>query len=388
MNSGPTPTWYQRLRQRWVERAAQRMFERLRASPASFRSAPSTVAATLVALQILAGAALFLGVLVWGTFHASGMGWVLVVLGWLVVVAMRPRPNRLPRNAVVIDESAYPGLHALVRGMSEAVGVSAPKVLAVDVDLNAYVTSVGLRGRSAMVLGLPMMSLPGWHARLGVIGHELGHLRGRDTARGRVVATAQNVVAGVRYLLAPADYEHYLSWEAEPTLEAAGDFSTVVARGVQTVLASPFLVLAVLLERLSLSHRQHREYLADRRAAEVVGTDAMVAFLVQDFEGLLTTTTAAARRGEDPFDHLLARPATTAAYRTSRLASLATEKHRADTTHPPDDLRVQLLEADPRPPSPAMPDPVACARAEQELVALRAAARREFSEVLRFGAYE
>jgi Zn-dependent protease with chaperone function len=388
MTPGVHPTRYQRVRQRWADRAAQRMFDRLRADPASFRSAPSTVAATFVAVLILAATGVLLAVLVWGTWHASGMGWVLVVLGWLVVLALRPRPHWLPRSAVVLEEAAYPGLHALVREMSRAVGVRAPGILAVDVDLNAYVTSIGIRGRSAMVLGLPILSLLGWPARLGVIGHELGHLRGRDTARGRIEAAAASVVGGMHYLLSPGEEELYTSWDPEPELETAGGFAAVVARGVQAVLAAPFLLLAVLLDRLSMSSRQHREYLADRRAAEVVGSDALVEFLVLDLDGLWTTTTAAARRGENPFDHLLARPTPSPSYRASRLALLSREKHRADATHPPDDLRIRLLESEPRPPSPSMPTSATCTRAEQELVGLRAAATKEFSQALRFGAYE
>lgn len=361
------------------------MFDRLAANPASYRSAPSTLAASFVAALILALLVLCLVILVWGTFHATGMGWVAVVLGWLVVVAVRPRVPRLPRDAVVLDPSDFPGVHALVGQMAKAVGVPKPRIVAVDVDFNAYVMPVGIFGRPAIVLGLPLMTLLPWHARLGLIGHELGHLRGRDTTRGRLVAAALHAVAGMHYVLTPAEEDLYLA--ADPELEPAMGFAAVIARGVQAILASPFLLLWMVLDRLTLTGGQHREYLADRRSAEVVGSESLVEFLVLDLEGIVTATTAAARRGEDPFGYLASRPSPTSAQRAARVTELDTVPHRADATHPPDGLRIRLLQGDPRPPSPAAPTEVDCGRAEQELVALRASARKEFSEALRFGPY-
>ena len=73
------------------------MFERLSAHPESFRRAPSALAATTVAVLVLAGLAAFLGLLVWGTWHASGAWWVVVVLGWMVALVIRPRAPRLTR---------------------------------------------------------------------------------------------------------------------------------------------------------------------------------------------------------------------------------------------------------------------------------------------------
>jgi heat shock protein HtpX len=388
MVSGPRGTWFERSRQRWVDRAAQRMFGRLAANPASYRSAPSTVAATALAILILAAVAGALALLVWVTLHASGPEWVVVVLGWLAVIVVRPRIPRLPREAVVLDDADYPGLHSLIRQMASAVGVLPPRIVAVDLDFNAYVMPVGIRGRPAMVLGLPSMTLLSWHARLGVIGHELGHLRGLDTGRGRIIGAARGSLAGLHHLLAPSDDNLNMADHSEhPGLDPGGGFAVVVTQCIQTVVAAPFLLLMVLLDRLSLSARQHQEYLADRRAAEVVGSEGVAENLYLDVDAVAAAAAGATRRGEDPFEHLGSKAALTSTRRAARLRELAAAPRRADATHPPNDLRIRLLLADPRPPSPAGPTEIDCARAEQELVLLRAAMSKRFGDDLMFGRY-
>jgi Zn-dependent protease with chaperone function len=375
-----------RLHQRAGDRAAQRVFERLAADPGSFGSVPSTGAATAVSATILVVAGLYVGALVWGTLHVSGLVWVPVVLGWLAVIVLRPRVPRLPRGAMALDEAEYPGLYALVRRMARAVGAREPQLVAVDVGFGAHVTPVGVRRRAAIVLGLPLMTLLPWRARLGAIGHELGHLRAQDTVRGQVLVLARTMVAGLHRQLAPP-IENLHGVDLDHRLADTGGLAAFLTRAVQTILATPFLLLGVLLDRTSLTEAQHREYLADRRAASVVGTDALVELLVCDPEGIATATAAAARRGEDPFKTLAERPPPTAEQRAGRLAALARERPLTDPRHPPADLRIRLLEGDPRPPGPEAPGQVECARAEQELDRLRSATTRQFRDALRSGAY-
>ncbi|MBO9522965.1 MAG: M48 family metalloprotease [Nocardioidaceae bacterium] len=387
MHAEPT-TWYGRLRQRWVDRAVQRMYERLRGDPGSFRTSPSTRAAVALAVVVIAVALGFVGFLVWATLHAhTSVEWGLVALGWAVVVLARPRVVRLPDDATVLGREEYPALHRVVEEMSEAVGAKAPAVLAVDLDFNAYVTSVGrpLRRRSAMVLGLPMMSLPSWSVRLGVIGHEAGHLRGRDTVRNRLFGTADSVLGTARQLLTPGDdLDAEESWYGDSDAAAARAAAPMV-RVILGVLAAPFHAVALLLDRLTVNEGQHREYLADRRSAQVVGSAASVGFLLEADEGLATVVGAAARRGEDPFGVLLDRPPMTAEQRSRRLGALAAERIRADSSHPPTHLRVRLVDEARLVPGSGMPDGATLAAAEAELVRLRGERRRELADLFRTG---
>lgn len=87
-------SWLARRQQAYVDRAAQRMFDRLSASPESFRRSPSTWGAVVFAAVVLLAAGAALLGLVWLSFHADNwLEWVLVGFGWLVVLAMLPRPS-------------------------------------------------------------------------------------------------------------------------------------------------------------------------------------------------------------------------------------------------------------------------------------------------------
>lgn len=343
------------------------------------------LAATAVASIIVAVAVLFLVMLVWATLNASGVEWILVGLGWLLAIALRPRSAGLSPGVVVLDESEFPSLHELVRRVAAAVGVPAPRTVAVDLTFNAYVTTVGMLSRPAMVLGMPLMTALSWPGRLGVIGHELGHLRGRDTLRGRAIDAASNVVGGVWHFLAPERRHRDDLYLGRGFF--TGGVVSLMTQTIQAILTAPFLLLGVALDRLSLSGRPHHEYLADRRSADVAGTDALVEVLATDLDGLLTSTAAAARRGLDPYEFLVARPPMTSQQRDNRMRQLAREPHRIDATHPRDDLRIRLLEADPRPASPLLAE-IDVAGLEQELARLSTATSRGFRQDLIHGAYD
>ena len=342
-----------------------------------------TAATTAVAVLILVLAAVYLGVLAWGTFHARGVGWIAVVLGWLAVLAMRPRRRRLPPTLRILDPIEFPGLHGLVRQMADALGVAAPRVLGVDLSLAAYLRRQDLRGRSAMVLGLPLLTLLPWDSRLGVIGHQLGQLCWSDSGQGRLVDAARSTIRRLHEVFVPWDDDG-----ASRPSESAGSFEGIgglFAGAVELVVTAPFLLLSIVLERLDVGVRLHREHLADRRSAEIVGTEALETFLLCDVEGALVTTAAAARRGEDPFVSLRGRHIMTNPRTVVRRAAGPGEVESADAAHPSSDLRARLLAIHPVPASGSMPPEAACRAAEKELERLRHACATEYATLLRHG---
>ena len=370
--------------QRKRDRVAMRTFEKLRANPSSYRSAPSTWGAAVFSACVLLGAAAAVAALAWATIRADGaVEWFLVALGWAVVLVVRPRRHRLPDDVRVLRRADHPGIWELVDEMARAVGVEPPDVVAVDLAFNAYVTPIGWGRRDALVLGLPLMSLGTWHERAGTIGHELGHLRGRDTLRLRLVAAADRILNGAEYLVAPdAGFEDRWARGSMADESSGNGFFDDLARWVQALLALPFQGLSRVLDRLDLASSQHLEYLADRRSAEVVGSEALAQALLRDLEGIRTATAAAARRDQDPFAALLARPALSSAQQEEHLRLLEAESARADDTHPLDHLRVKLVRAAALLPSPVMPVEATCRRAESELVELREVHRKAFADEL------
>lgn len=320
------------------------MHDRLLDSPESFRATPSTHGLTAFSVLVLVVASALVAGLAWLTLRAEGfVAWALVGTGWLVVLACLGRPSRVPDEGVTLQREQFPWLHQLVDEAAQAVGVRSPDVLGVDLDFNAHVASVGLRGRRLLVLGLPLWALETPDERLGTLCHELGHFRGGDTARSRLATTAGSVVARLHWLVHPGQdlwIGQRDTWTDPDDDELVGTLKPV-ATALQGILAMPLALVLLVMSRLEARSRQHSEYLADRRAAAVSGTGALVSSLRLDMVGIHTAVRSAVLRGEEPFGFLSSRQASAG---VRHRVSATNTAHRADASHPPDHLRIGLLE--------------------------------------------
>ncbi|MBC9823989.1 M48 family metallopeptidase [Terrabacter sp. MAHUQ-38] len=229
--------------------------------------------------------------LVVATFASKNVvGWIGVVLGWLVVVAIAPRPNRLG-DVRRLDATEHPSIHRHVAAVAEAVGTPAPEVVAVSTEFNAGVARIGWGRRQALVIGLPLWTLLTEDERLALLAHEMGHLRGRDTTVGHVAWTAHGVLRRFATLLTPLPSDAYSDF-ADYRLEIAASEATMnaLAAFLLRIVSTPAILLLLLFERLAAVSSQRREYLADLRAAEVAGTRAVVRLLIttENLAGLHT----------------------------------------------------------------------------------------------------
>jgi len=162
---------------------------------------------------------------------AGFMGMLALLYAWVVF----PRPYR-PEGAEVSAQDA-PQLHALVGQVAAELGVSRPVRVFVDGQVNASMSLAGWRREPVLVLGLPLWWSLSPQGQVGLVAHELAHLRSGDPVRGGVVGVAFSVL-----------------W-LEPL-------------GVARVLAG-----------LVGADRQAAEFRADLMAARVAGSDAVVVML-------------------------------------------------------------------------------------------------------------
>ncbi|MEW1955361.1 M48 family metalloprotease [Terrabacter sp. NPDC080008] len=302
-----------------------------------------------IALLVLAAYAASFVLLVVATIASKNVvGWFFVVLAWLIVVAVAPRPHRL-EDVHPLPVEEFPSVHHYVTTVAGAVGTRKPDLVAASTEFNAGVARVGWGRRQALVIGLPLWTLLTDEERLALMAHEMGHLRGRDTTLGHLVGLAHRILHRAATILTPlpadaySDFVDYRRATSEAVMNSAASL-------VLRLLSAPPVLLLLLFERLAAVDSQRREYLADLRAAEVAGTAAMVRLLVtlENMPGLHTLTAAAVRRGEDPFAVL-----ETVRLRPDPLPEqVATARRRAreqdlrwDASHPRDDLRLSLVEA-------------------------------------------
>ncbi|MFF4154494.1 M48 family metallopeptidase [Streptomyces sp. NPDC001651] len=108
-------------------------------------------------------------------------GLVLLALAWLLA----PRPGRLPEGWPALLRADAPELFALVDEVARSVGQSV-HAIAVDRNINAAVTTHGIRRRWLLVLGMPLWEILTPEERIALLGHELAHCANGDIRNGVV----------------------------------------------------------------------------------------------------------------------------------------------------------------------------------------------------------
>ncbi|MER6672773.1 M48 family metalloprotease [Streptomyces sp. NPDC000983] len=350
--------WLERAQRAQARRHGERLFAEMTADGGP--RARRDIAALLARAVALAVHGLTLALAVAGVWSLLSGGVPGIVLGLFLLLlawALRPCPNRLPDDAPVLRRADAP-------------------------ELNASVTTYGLRGRRALLLGLPLWEILTPPQRIALLGHEIGHFGNGDTRHGLIVGTALRSLTSWRYYFSPTP---------EPTL---------VQMAVNLVTLVPgTLVLGVLLllDRLTLRAAQRAEYLADRVAVRAGSAEAAVGLM----DRLLVVDSAAVtlRREANGSAKGARRPAADAAealwhrlaadmasipeheYERRRRAG-ALRGHSVDATHPPTHLRrASLLTAAPAPAAVVMDS-----GREQRIAAELADARgRVTQRILRHG---
>lgn len=364
-----------------LRRSAQRLHARLAADPDVVGAAPSRTGALVLAVTVLLGSLLALVLALWWAF--SLVGWwrvvALALLG-LVVWELVPRPARLPRSVTAVTPDEAPGLHALVARLADDVGVRAPEVVGIDTDWNAGVGSLGWGRRRALVVGLPLWTSLDADERVFLLGHELGHLRSRDTTAGRTIGAAGDLLTRAAGVLWPGPVTDH----GDLLLTASSAIGSVVQRAV----AAPVIGVLVALVRLDATQSQHAEYVADRLAARAAGPSSGVTLLSSSLHPIrgLTAAQVAARTGADPWSAIEGADRPTARELRRRRRESELSRHRADATHPPTSLRLDLLERMPAT-APTGLDAALLDRADEDMRRLRGPLTRRFAEELVHGRF-
>ncbi|MCX5195121.1 M48 family metallopeptidase [Streptomyces sp. NBC_00249] len=283
-------------------------------------------------------------------------GVLLVVLGWdtgvqpvvgvlllAIAAVLRPRPGRLPKDALVLYRADAPALFALIDEVGAAVGTHGVHAVVVDAEANASVTTYGPRGRRVMFLGLGLWEILRPQERVALLGHELGHFSHGDVRRAWITAWALNALSVWHYTLAPTP--------AVKLLDRFVNAATFLPRwGVYGLI--------LLLDRLTLRASLRAEYLADASAARAGSTQGAVGLMdrllvTESVDAELRRQAVAARmRGgrdgrearlaaeEGLWERLAERIGDFPEREFERLRRVsALRGHCVDSTHPPTHLR-------------------------------------------------
>lgn len=208
--------------------------------------------ATLTALLLWAGTALA---------GESGFVMALLVAGvmnfgaywWSDKIVLRMY------GAQDVTEAQAPELHAMVRHLARQGGLPMPKVYVIPQDApNAFAT-----GRSpqnaAVAVTAGLMRLLDREELAGVIAHELGHIKNRDTLIMTVAAT----IAGAVSVLANIAQWGLIFGGGRSSGDGEDGGSHPIA-GLLGIIVAPF---AAMLIQMAIS--RSREFLADEAGAQL-----------------------------------------------------------------------------------------------------------------------
>jgi heat shock protein HtpX len=168
-------------------------------------------------------------------------------------------------NAQPVDGRAEPELHELVAQLAQNAGIPMPKVYIVDEDQpNAFATGRN-PDNAAVAVTSGLLRILSHQELAGVIAHELGHIRNRDTLTMTVTAT----IAGAVSML--ANFAMLFGGNRNNGSGIIGSIAMMVLAPV-----------AAMLVQMAISRT--REYAADRAGAEISGRPLWLASALEKLE--------------------------------------------------------------------------------------------------------
>ncbi|WP_225799558.1 M48 family metalloprotease [Streptomyces sp. NK15101] len=390
-----TPGRIERLRQRLAQQYGEQLLAELSESAAGTapggaadraeaRPRPGTAGLLATALAVTIHG-VTLALLAGGLWLVVAGRGALPLVGALLLglaVVLRPRFGRLPKDGshrVLLRRADAPRLFALLDEVAGTAGTTGVRAVVVDADVNASVTTYGIRQQRVLHIGLGLWEILSPQERIALLGHEFGHYAHGDTRRSLLVGGAFQSLGTWRYTLAPV------------SAQGLADDLVNLATALPRLLVDGVLAL---LEHLTLRQSQRAEYLADSTAARAGGTEAAAGLMDRlliggSVGGELRRESVAARtriggaaRREDPseglWERLAAHAASVPERECERLRRVAERRgHQVDSTHPPTHLRRLRLTRGVPVPAVLVLDAARAAEVDAELAPARRSVARE-----------
>jgi heat shock protein HtpX len=263
----------------------------------------------------------------------------LFAIGWTVM----PKPRKLPKD--VLDRDKFPTLYTIAHNVAKEMKTTPPAALVVLENFNAYYTEyrIGPWRKKVISLGLPLIHQLTDEEIVAVIAHETSHGANGDVGRSTYLWGAVRALENWHHILLPSSFDEGRGYT----------FGGYITAWISNFLGWLFSFIpslgAYVLAHLVFSGSQEAEYLADRLAAEVCGTEAMTATLVSISNGgkfQLAVQQASISKSDvnvfDLVDQLASRKKSD--HELERLSRVEVLRGLSlDATHPPSTYRRKFL---------------------------------------------
>ena len=262
------------------------------------------------------------------------LGTACLLFVWFLLL---PRPARA--SGTPVPNEVAPTLHQVARQIAQALGGPPVDSIRFSITYNAAFGQFGWRRTPSLILGLPLLSVLSEQELVALLSHELAHDVNGDPSRGFFLGTALDSLSTWYELLRPR-----INWETHIP------FPLLVINIISLPIAGLIWVIGYSLSTLLWYDIQRAEYLADWLAAQISGTDAMLAVLDKaQLEETFKNDLKFAyldHRMEGFFADFKRRIAQVPDREIARIRRI--EKlvgSRIDSSHPPTEYRVEFLKA-------------------------------------------
>jgi Zn-dependent protease with chaperone function len=346
----PQPAWRQRLEHRLAD-SLYRELERGAIHRPGWDAARigAYLLSGLVLLLPLAG--LLGGIALLVFYRPLWLSILLALIPLGLALLLRPRAHHLDPDDHLVQRDQAPILFALLDELAKTIGTKPITAVVVDATPNLYFARIGWRFRPVIGLGLPLWTGLGPHERVAILAHELGHGKNGDARHGWVVNAAVSVLDELRNTFSeqPLD-RHRQTLTDDMWMDPTP--ASLATRIINATIGGVVRSYSWLLGRLALRSSQRAEYLADRKAAQIAGSDAtawaLERTLLADASYRALERALRFDKGIEPLEavrHAVAEVPAREIERRVRVSRL--RDTRIDSTHPPTYLRTKLIRARP-----------------------------------------
>ncbi len=219
-------------------------------------------------------------------------------------------------RAKVLDEGENIHLQNTVAQLAERAGIPKPKVAIINSEVpNAFATGRG-PSSAAVAITSGAMDLLSERELEGVLGHEISHIKNRDTL---IMVLAAAIAGAIGYVA---------FWARWSLLMGGNRRNRGGGNLLALILVAVLIPLAALIIRLAIS--RGREYLADRGGSSFSGSPGALADALSRIEGFVRRRPI--RGGNPATSHLfIVNP-----FRGDSIINLF-------STHPPTEERIRRL---------------------------------------------
>ncbi len=370
----------EKMRRSLGDRFGRRLLESLiatrtlqpRLTPAMIAAYAISLIVHLVTLAVIVGGVLLMRA--WPSPVAIFLGLLCFGLAYL----LRPRPNRFPKQP--LSRQHFPELYGIVDRIGEHLGLGPIDAIEWSTDVNGAFYQTGLRRRSVICVGMPLLAMADAAEREAFLAHEIAHGVNGDIARKMIVHHAITALKGWHDWLMPSSLTE--------TIGTMPGLFAIVTNLIRAGFAQVPRGALYLLHWLMFHESQRAEYLADHLSASVAGSDAVVSLLTKLYADPIVEI-AVQRATINPASpgflaelrSELARMPASELERMRRIARAAGS--RLDSSHPPTPYRIDFMEARPMPRAGGFLTPERNAALERELELLYPAMERSLIDQYR-----